>query len=247
MGRKYHNAPIIEVVCEFIFTPNSPWDLALPGLIYERLRNTFEKRTQETIVAVEVTPGISNTLPAFRTEERIRLTQADEQAFIILGKHSISIHHVKPYPSWEKFFPLIRQAFESYTSVAEPVGIHRIGLRYINRIEVDGGRVEPSEYFSLYPYVGPGLPEDYSEFATRVLFPYQGGRDLLKVELASGKPDRPNTMVSFLDLDYILAQPDSIEPNDAMAWIVDAHNHIENVFEESITNRLREQFREEAT
>lgn len=35
---KYGNPPIVEVVAEFRFIPSEPWDLTVPGLVYDHLR-----------------------------------------------------------------------------------------------------------------------------------------------------------------------------------------------------------------
>ncbi|MGC8838175.1 MAG: hypothetical protein ACP5UM_07135 [Anaerolineae bacterium] len=41
MGRKYKDPPLMEAVCEFRLAADSPWDLTIPGLIYEKLYAAF--------------------------------------------------------------------------------------------------------------------------------------------------------------------------------------------------------------
>ncbi|MGQ0654564.1 MAG: TIGR04255 family protein [Betaproteobacteria bacterium] len=49
MPKKYKNPPIIEAICEFRFSETSPWDLTIPGLIYELVKDKFPKRVQSAM------------------------------------------------------------------------------------------------------------------------------------------------------------------------------------------------------
>jgi hypothetical protein len=227
--RKYRNPPIIEVVCEFQFSSDSPWDLTVPGLVYEQLKETFPRKVQEELLTVRLPSGVSappNLVPQLHSEQRMRFVRLDERAFVLLGKHVLSINHLQPYPSWEQYLPLIEQAFTAYQSVARPEGIHRIGLRYINRIAIPESDVQMSDYF--------------------VLFPYVQDRDLLKVELATGVSDTSQQLGAFLDFDYFLAQPGAVAPSEALKWVSHGHDVIERSFEACVTERLRNQFDEES-
>lgn len=46
MGKKYKNPPIVEVVCEFRLSDDTLWDLTIPGLLYEKLKDEFLHREQ---------------------------------------------------------------------------------------------------------------------------------------------------------------------------------------------------------
>jgi uncharacterized protein (TIGR04255 family) len=249
VSRTYRNPPIIEVVCEFQFSADSPWDLTIPGLVYERIKDTFPRKSQEVVLALQLPLGISappGLVPQVQPEGRMRFTHPDERAFVQLGKHLLAVNHLRPYPSWERFLPLIEQSLRAYQTVAAPIGIHRIGLRYINRISIASRDFQPSDYFTLYPQISPTLPQIYGGFSTRVLFPYEQERDILKIELASGSDETQQATVVFLDLDYFLAEPGAIPPNEALDWVIHAHDAIEGAFEASITDRLRQQFDQES-
>ena len=156
--RTYRNPPIIEVVSEFQFSADSPWDLTIPGLVYERIKDTFPRKSQEVLLTVQFPFGISTSpglMPQVQPEGRMRFTHPAERAFVQLGKHLLAVNHLQPYPSWEQFLPLIEQSLMAYQTVATPTGIHRIGLRYINRISIASKALQPSDYFTLYPQISP--------------------------------------------------------------------------------------------
>jgi uncharacterized protein (TIGR04255 family) len=155
MGRKYRKSPIIEAVCEFRFDPSSQWDITVPGLVYEAVRNDFPKKR-----AV----GVDITQQQGTNSERVQFLQNDEKVLIQVWPHGLSVNHLRPYPSWTDFQPLIKRGFDAYCKAANPKGIHRIGLRYINRIEIPEEKVKMENYFEFYPFTGSNVPKEYSHF-----------------------------------------------------------------------------------
>ncbi|MFQ5795288.1 MAG: TIGR04255 family protein [Candidatus Bipolaricaulia bacterium] len=244
MGRKYRNPPIIEVICEFRFDPSSPWDLAIPGLVYQELQNEFPKRRQAKQFEVGLRSRAEGVEQEVRTADRMQFLREDEKALIQVDQNLLAVNHLKPYPTWKGFLPLIRRGFEMYCEVAKPTGIQRIGLRYINRIEFPGPGVELEDYFSFYPFLGPKLPRDHGAFIVGVDIPYEDSRDSLRLQSVNVNSEQPETIAILLDLDYSLQQPNGVELETVFQWVDNAHARVEEVFEGCITDKLRELFEE---
>lgn len=244
MGRKYKNPPIIEALCEFQFSPSSPWDLAIPGLVYQKVQSEFPKRRQAKQVEVGLRAGTEGVEQQVRTTDRMQFLREDERVLIQVGQNLLAINHLKPYPAWEGFLPLIRRGFDTYCAVAKPTGIQRIGLRYINRIELPGPKVELEDFFSFYPFLGPTLPQDFGAFIVGVDIHYENGRDGLRLQSVNTQPDQPGTIAILLDLDYSLRQPGGVGLEAVFQWVDTAHDRVEKVFEGCITDKLRELFEE---
>ncbi|MBI3089201.1 MAG: TIGR04255 family protein [Candidatus Tectomicrobia bacterium] len=243
MGRKYKNPPLLEVVCEFRFDPNSPWDLAIPGLIYEKLRNTFPKRRQTKLYEGAVSAGPEGVQQQIKEKEGLRFLREDGAAFLQLSPHLLEVHHLKPYPTWEGFLPLIDKSIRVYIDIASPSRLQRIGLRYINRIDLHGVEVKLEDNFNLYPFVGSQLG-NFGHFFLGLKIPFERGRDLLQIQMAMLMPDKPDVIPILLDLDYFLAQPGQLKLGDQIAWLNQAHEQIELKFEGCLKDSLREQFEE---
>lgn len=45
--RQYRNLPIEEAVCEFRFAPGSAWNLTVPGLFYEKIKDFYTGELDE--------------------------------------------------------------------------------------------------------------------------------------------------------------------------------------------------------
>ena len=127
--------------------------------------------------------------------------------------------------------PIIQQAFKAYEKVAEPHGIQRIGLRYINDIGFDPGSVEFGDYFEFWPYLGANLPQDYAALQMSLLMQFNEGRDGLRLQLSTVPGETAEQVVARLDLDYFLVQPETLLLEQTSDWLQQAHDRVEEVFE----------------
>lgn len=244
-SKKYKESPIVEAVCEFQFEDkeNLSWDLTTPGLIYEEVRDIFPTRRQSARITLGITQEAAAQLG---TIPLIQFFSKDEKSLIQLGPNILSINVLKPYPSWQAFLPLIKKGLTAYRDVVAPQDIQRVGLRYINQIAIPSGTVKLEEYFEFRPFVGPNLPQDYGAFNSGIQIPFEDFRDALSLQLGSqpnsdGSTHQANVILS---LDYFLLQPKSISLDGVFEWIDTAHIHIEDVFEASVTQKLKASFEE---
>lgn len=247
MSRKYTNPPLVEAVCEFQFNSDSEWDITVPGLVYDKLKGDFPIRetlahTVDVTIQAGAEEGIQQHLQA--ASERIRFWREDKQALVQVGPHLLAINHLRPYPTWEGYLPLIEMAYGAYVEVAQPKGIGRIELRYINRIEIPSPTISLEDYFQFYPYIGPNFPHEMGAFITGVQLAYDDD-NALRVQLANAPAERPDCSTIVLDLDYFLGIPQGLEIDGTSEWLQVAHDRIEQIFEASITDKLRSVFQEE--
>jgi uncharacterized protein (TIGR04255 family) len=241
-GVKYRKPPAVEVVCEFRFVPTEPWDLAIPGLVYNLLKDDFPRRRLLKTLESEAAAEAAGIRQQIRLAERMQFLREDEKAFVQVGPDLLAVNHLEPYPTWEEFVPLIHQGFDAYVAVTHPAGLRRIGLRYINRIKLPVAHVELADYFNYRPFVGPGLPQELSSLMVGIESSYNGDRDTLRLQLTTAKPESPDVMVVLLDLDYFLARPESVSLEGAFDWVEQAHARIQSAFEACLTDQLKEMF-----
>jgi uncharacterized protein (TIGR04255 family) len=242
---KYGKPPIVEALAEFQFSPESEWDATIPGLVYERLggEDQFPHRDQGKVVEAQFAID-KDSLQERRIEtERVRFRSADDKSIVQVSKHLLVVNRVAPYEGWDKMRPLIERASSAYLAVAQPTGLSRLGLRYINKIAIPGTRIDLEDYFDLYPAVGDRLPQDHGPFMTGIEIPY--GKDLLKLQISSGMPESPKQGAIILDLDYSRMPVPDLACDATMSWLDTAHERIETAFEGCITDRTRRLFEED--
>ncbi len=245
MSRKYSNPPIVEALCEFQFIPSQPWDMTIPGLLYEKINREFPVKQQQMGFGIGFQPKEGGMELRIEMSQRMQFFRSDKSALVQVGPDLLTINHLKPYPTWEEFKPLILKNLEIYKDIAKPKGFKRIGLRYINKIEFDEHPIELTDYFNYYPFIPTNLPQMHEAFQVRVEIPYEEGRGRLLLTLASMIPEKLNVPSILLDLDYIMAISESVLLDQTSDWIEKAHTIVENVFEACITNKYRSLFGEE--
>jgi uncharacterized protein (TIGR04255 family) len=246
MVRRYKNSPIIEALCEIQFEPDSTWDLTVPGLVYERLRDSFPERRQAKVLGVAISPSAEEATVDQQVwaTDRMHFVRQDGTALVQIGPHFLAVNQLRSYRSWHDFRPMIQKAYVAYREVAAPTGIHRISLRYINRIQFPARTVNLEDYFSFYPFVGPALPQNYSAFMVGIQVPYQDTQAILQMQAANVVAETPDSIAVILDLAYSLAKPGEVSLDMVFEWIDTGHSRIDETFEAAITEQLRERFEE---
>jgi uncharacterized protein (TIGR04255 family) len=252
---KYNKPPIIEVVCEFRFAPSSSWDAAVPGLIYSQISDSYPKRKRLRAFQSQLGAVQNGFEQQVEMVDRVQFLRDDERVFMQIGTDFLAINHLAPYSSWEEFRPIVAQGFKVYQDIAKPTGLLRAGLRYINVINLPSvaqEKIALKDYFKFYPEFGHVIPE-VAEFMMGAVSAFEGGRDALRLQMVSssgltagvGNAEvvPADEIHVLLDMDYFLAQPSSVPIENAPAWIDNAHEHVLSIFENCLTDKLREVFK----
>src|SRR3989344_1098889 len=183
MSKQYKNSPITEVVCEFRFELENAFDQKAVDLFFNEIKEKFPKKKKGQVhqMKYEISPkkeeSFSKTFQEFD-----QFFADDEKTMIQLDKGRLSIHKLKPYSSWQEFYPLIRLVFNTYIKNIKIKSIQRIGLRYINNFEIPLSTMEIEQYFNLRPSLGGSLPQDLTSFMVGTIFVFEDGRDNMKAQ-----------------------------------------------------------------
>ena len=247
MGKKYKNSPIVEALCEFQFIPSHPWDMTIPGLFYEKIRNDFPEKKQQMGFGVGFQPKEKSVEQKIEMNQRIQFLRTDKTALVQVAADLLVINHLKPYPTWDIFKPILFKNLDLYKEIANPKGFKRIGLRYINKIDIPSESIEMSEYFNFYPPIPKDLPQIHSDFNMQVEIPYENERDRLLLTLTKGKaiPEKSDIISIILGLYHVMVIPEKVSFDEVEEWTEKAHTIIEKAFESCITDKCRTLFEEE--
>ena len=250
MSQQYPNPPIREVVCEFRYQEDGKWDGASPGLVYSAMRDEFPRRLVEERPATPAAPTVEGPrlLPPGLQQVGLRVIaelplrfwrENDESGYFTVAPYRLAVSHFSPYPSWERFSQIIDKGAQAYRDILNPTNIHRIGLRYINLINLGQTSAPLEDFFEFYPFVGSGIPQALSGFHCLVQIGFEDGRDTLVLQIANNALSESQDAEVILDLDYFLAQPDNFEFAETAEWLENAHNNLESVFEGCLKDSAR--------
>jgi len=238
----YRNPPVIEAVCEFRFPPDTPWDAAVPERLYERMKGEFPHREVQKGLELEITQDNSKIGHKIVPVERMILYSENRRILLHVGNRSLAINCLQPYPSWEIFQPKILRAFNVTREVCRITGIDRIGLMYLDKIEIPAETGELREYFNFYPGIGEHLPRAFTNFMVGCEFPFADMRDICRLQLTHAMQEKPGHSAFILTTDYFLAKRQAIAPAEVPLWLENAHRGVREIFEGSITDKLRSLF-----
>lgn len=159
-GQSYNRPPVTEAMIELRFANLiGPNDLEktrrrfLPSYPqYQHIRN----------VGIEINiPVVPDDSPQARANQEFshRLTSQDATEIIVLQPSSIAVAQLAPYPGWEIFFPRFVRDWEAWKREVGYLRIIRVGVRFINRIDIPttNGRIEEDQYLSVYPKLPDGF------------------------------------------------------------------------------------------
>lgn len=132
-----------------------------------------------------------------------------------------------------------------YSELAKPKGFTKIGLRYINEIELPPVPLEMRDYFKLYASVPPELGSTHGRFMLRMeMTPLHGGHQLL-VSLVSKEVGPQGPSRFMFDLYDIFPCERSLPLDSLMGIVKDAHENPVLAFENSLTQKTKDLFEEE--
>jgi uncharacterized protein (TIGR04255 family) len=246
LGRKYKNPPLVEVVCEIRFTPETEWKPILPGLLFPKVEGNFPTTKEDRPSRIQITPREEGGVTSKITTEKFTVFYAeDEKTLFRIGPRILAIHRLKPYPKWEEFKPTIGVISSAlFETIGDIDGIQRLGLRYVNHIFINEESPELSRYFKIGPALGDELPAGFSNFLVGCTFPFNGGRYACRLHFSSLAIREPEKKGFLLDIDYFLNEPKTVEPAGIIEWVEEGHKRVEEIFEGSITDELRKIFGE---
>jgi uncharacterized protein (TIGR04255 family) len=201
--KSYKNPPIAEAVCEVRFQEPPGWDFTVTARYFELIKEQYPdkpKNFQEQ--QVEIQPNVLG-YSVKNVVNKHQFSNEKRGETITLSASTLSVTDLPKYSGWKSFKPRIEGAISSLLKVAPKVEIHRIGIRYINRIEFTEESFDLSDFFTCIPPRAEELPTTISGFQGTVEFLYdEDPSSSCRVQFAKVASEKENTSLSvILDID----------------------------------------------
>jgi len=245
--RPYKKPPITEAVIEVRF--GQPIELAQRSRFMAdfALLYPHEQSIRSLEVAVHV-PAAANEQPVEQTAQISpqvghRRSSTDLTEILLLWPTNFVVSQLAPYPGWESFFARFTRDWTRWKRVAGYRTITRIGVRFINRIDIpiSGGIVEEAEYLTVFPK----LPDTFGPltgYGVQVQMPV---RDIeCNLIINSSAVPSPLLQHGSLMLDIDIAKDTNVPQSDDEIYILLNRVRIKKneIFEACVTDKARELF-----
>ena len=226
MPQVYRAAPITEAVLEFQFS--SP--ISLEAAERDRALN----------FTLDAATGSSRADPLW---EGFRHSSVDRAELSIIRTVAFACSRLAPYTGWVDFSARVRRDWEIIRKDKSIGDLARVGIRYINRIDVPSASDEVhgiNDYLNIFPVMPETRFGSINSYLMQISRNYGTEGLAVVINCATAASPLPNYSALFLDIDVSLSG--QIPRKDQELWdLLETMRACKNdVFEECITDRTRE-------
>lgn len=237
----YPSPPIVEAMVQMRFADE------LKKTIYKKVLKRL-KANYENELSVPMVNGnvdFQNRQAAFvETEPQMRLSSGDETDVLVVQANALTWSRLAPYQGWAAQLARVRRDFEIVNEIAGYKKIERLGVRYINRIDVplSYARLAHYEDFIRVQLTIPDFLQPHGNYAWRFerLFAELGMVAI--VQSMSAIPVIPNTEPFIVDIDIVSSADIPAKADDIFAKLETMRTLKNDIFELSITDKARISF-----
>ncbi|MSQ46886.1 MAG: TIGR04255 family protein [Deltaproteobacteria bacterium] len=239
---KFLHPPIVEAVLDVDCDMSPAFDLAA---VEKPLRETFRDQyprfralfLEEAHLEQKVDQPVQ--VSAQRKLQAFQFFKEDEKQLIQVRVQGFTFNRLAPYTSLDDYLSEIKRAWDIFASIASPIQIRAVRLRYINRIvlPLTDGRVNCEDYLK----VGPSLPDEdglrLASFLNQYTAVNMETGDHVNSVLAS-QPPESNGLPIILDI--CVTSGATAEPTN-WDWLVEKMQSLRHLKNRLFHNTLTEQ------
>lgn len=245
--RHYPHAPITEAVVDLRVQPRADFDpvefaAGFGGVAgqYPKSDDIFELKASIKIGQAGVGQQNAGTTRAHIGK---RFASPDGSYVLQARTTGFTLSRMRPYECWEDLRDEAMRLWPLYRAVAKPSRVTRLAVRYINKIDFSGERIELSEYLNVYPELANSSQEPIERYFMQ-FSSSQGKTGFKSIINQAGTASGVLGGVSvILDIDLFLDTDVPQTEEEIWAVFERLHTRENEIFESCITDKTRELFK----
>jgi uncharacterized protein (TIGR04255 family) len=193
--------------------------------------------------------GTDDNIELEHKSQGYRLTTDDQTDVVLVVPDGVTIARLAPYPGWEGLRDRAQAVWKTWRDLTPHHPIDRIGIRYINRIDIPVNRrpaIRLEDYIKLHPQIPPIGSGPMLGYMMQVTLPTHDPKWRATITSAQVMPPPvPEHMSLLLDVDVF--RTEDFPVNDGELWsVIDQARGIKNaIFEGCINDEARRLFCDE--
>jgi uncharacterized protein (TIGR04255 family) len=240
-------APIVEAVIDFRAKPTVQCEQKQFETYFKAQFNDYPAFQVHNQLNYQVKIGATEAPdPAKATSSWRGLVfhSADKLKIVQCQLDGFSFSRLAPYDNWEAFQGEALQMWQKYCALTKPVEIERIGVRFINRIEIDAKGGDLSDYLVNAPRAWDSFPIPFAGFMHSDTFSVPDTNYLIHVIRALQPGDAISVKPAIiLDTDIFTQTPHKVDDAIVKAKLVEMRWLKNKIFFASLTPGLLESFK----
>lgn len=239
-------APITEALIDILIHPPEDLDLdALRGFC-EPWPNRFPtvKQQNEWASEIHVAPADGQTTVTRHAVRGFSFLTGDEDRVVQARRNGFTLSKLKPYETWEKLQEEAQELWQRYVEVVRPTSVHRIAVRYINRLPFPNREIDLKEWVKMYPTI-PDEIGPMAEYLIRSVVTHPDeSKYRANITQASLPPGHDRVPSVILDIDVFTRV--ELTALDEEVWLIleDLREFKNDVFFGTITDTLEKRLLE---
>ncbi|MBL8084291.1 MAG: TIGR04255 family protein [Candidatus Obscuribacter sp.] len=237
--QKYPNPPITEAVIEIRVAPSEGMSLSC----LEQIQSLVPGYpTRKVIKQVEIA-GDGVSASTNQTEIGYAFASEEGKQSFMAGPLSFSFSRLSPYQGWRNFAEEASQIWECYRGLAKPASVTRIGLRFINRLDLPWPFEDFKEFLRTSPEVSPDMPQALSNFLMVLEIEHPDIKARMRLSQGNLPPVAENIVSILLDIDLFRVDSPPFDSGEIWEYLELMRDRKNEMFEACITDKTRELFR----
>lgn len=240
----YPKAPITEAIIDIRVQLPEGTQVAELEKVHEGLEVAYPTKRNRMLAEFHGQMGEQGATAAASSKPiGFLFKSADEKQVFQARLDGFTMSRLAPYESWDPFRDEARRLWRVYRSVAKPVRVTRLAVRYVNRLDLPLPVTDLKEYLRTVPEVSSDLPQGLAAYFMQLRIPQEDINSVLLINQTIIEPAKPGVASVVLDIDvFRFDDPPADEQGiwDFLEVLRERKNH---VFEACITRKARELFK----
>lgn len=242
--QRFPNAPIVEALVDISVTFAAPIEPERLAAFQDAIRDRYPIKQSRVRWHGEIQVAKEAVQQAVQREaEGFMFKTPDGQRIVQARQDGYTFNWLKPYDRWESLRDEAHSHWERYRDVFRPEAITRLGLRYINRIELPLPFKDFRDFVKTAPDIAPGLPQGVTSLLMRLEIPDPNRGLVAIITETIEAPSDKDRLPFIFDIDIV--RQSTFEPSSAAVWetLEQMRDYKNEIFFSSVTDRARELFR----
>lgn len=243
------NAPIVEAVFEIRARADAKWEEGTVRSYFEPKLSGYEyldaqRQFQQEWEMKEGQPPLQAVKDL--GVKGVRFKSADNLHVVQLNRDGFVLSRLQPYKNWKQFSTEALRLWKYYSELAQPAETNRIGLRFINRIQLPPRELRFEDYIQPAPQPPRGLDQlPYLGFMHHNVFAVPGHPYAVTVVQTIQAPQNLQTegIALILDIDVFTTTAFQIQKGMVEQRLAEMRWLKNKMFFGSITPKALESFK----
>lgn len=243
MAEPYKRTPITEAVIGITFAEQL--DASKLGKANKKFIKAYSQHEEVKNISLKVELSHEGRANADDTQVTIghRRSNKDADELLVLWPSEFVVSQLAPYPGWEAFIARFERDWKTWKQVTGFRQVSRIGVRFINRIDIPliDNEIEHEKYLNVYTQL-PSLISSVGNYGVQMATFIDDINCTFKLNSGTVRAPILSYGSFLLDLDFGRMSDVPQSDADILALLNQIRVKKNEVFESCITNRARKLF-----